>query len=101
MLCVEKRKERKERKRYRFVVQFIPFGRGNGKKKREYGAKYDDGTEKLAGFFARCLLYGNSSGKHKPVSAGSSRVYELGKKNANMSFAISFVRERHRRLGIL
>lgn len=33
MLCVEKRKERKERKRYRFVVQFIPFGRGNGKKK--------------------------------------------------------------------
>jgi len=35
-------------------------------KSEKYGAKYGDGTEKLAGIFHPLFTYGNS-GKHKPI----------------------------------
>lgn len=66
---------RKKKKKKCCFVQFIPLGQ----KSEKYGAKYGDGTEKLAGIFRPLFTYGNS-GKHKSRSSRlAARVYELGK----------------------
>lgn len=64
-------------------------GRGGGR-----GAKWDDdGTERLAGLFARRLPTNGNSGKHTaglwPTFRRECVTNEWGKKNANVSFAIS------------